>query len=80
MNIQNLFKKANQNNFQDYLNCPHPDRVEYPNINCLIMTCNKGIYDGEVIDALYDYTTGIIISVSVYSQFNGVESKFNLTK
>jgi len=36
-------------------------------------------YDGEVIDALYDYTTGKIISLSVYSQFNGVQSKFNLT-
>ena len=80
MNIQNLIKKANQNNFQDYSDCPHADRVEYPNINCLIMTCNKGDYYGEVIDVLYDYTTGKIISLSVYSQFNGVQSKFNLTK
>jgi len=78
MKIQNLIKKANQNNFQDYSDCPHPDRVEYPNINCLIMTCNKGDYDGEVIDVLYNYTTGIIISASVYSQFYGVQSKFKL--
>ena len=79
MNIQNLIQKANQNNFQDYLDCPHPDKTEYSNVNCLIMTCNKGKYDGEVIDALYDYTTGKIISLSVYSQFNGVQSKFKLT-
>ena len=78
MNIQNLITTANQNNFQDYLDCPHPDRTEYPNINCLIMTCTKGDYDGEVIDALYNYTTGKIVSISVYSQFFGVESKFKL--
>jgi hypothetical protein len=80
MNIQNLIKAANQNNFQDYLDCPHPDKVEYKNINCLIMTCLDGDYDGEVIDALYNYTTGKIVSLSVYSQFLGVKSKFKLNK
>jgi hypothetical protein len=78
MNIQNLIKSAEQNNFQDYLDCPHPDKTEYPNINCLIMTCINGDYDGEVIDALYNYTTGEIVSVSVYSNFLGVKSKFKL--
>jgi hypothetical protein len=77
LHIQNLIKLAEQNNFQDYLDCPHPDRVEYPNINCLIMTCIEGNYDGEVIDALYNYITGEIVSISVYSQFVGVQSKFN---
>jgi hypothetical protein len=78
MKLQNLIKTANQNNFQDYLDCPHPNKIEYPNINCLIMTCIKGDYDGEVIDALYNYTTGEIVSLSVYSQFKGVECKFKL--
>ena len=44
MNIQNLIKSAEQNNFQDYLDCPHPDKTEYQNINCLIMTCINGIW------------------------------------
>jgi hypothetical protein len=79
MNIQNLIKSAQQNNFEDYLDCPHPDRVEYKNINCLIMTCMNGDYDGEVIDVLYNYITGEIISKSVYSHFVGVESKFKIS-
>jgi hypothetical protein len=77
LSVQNLMKVAEQNNFENYLDCPHPDKVEYPNINCLIMTCMNGDYDGEVIDALYNYTTGEIVSVSVYSHFPNVESKFN---
>ena len=79
MNIQNLIKLAQQNNFEDYLDCPHPDRVEYKNINCFIMTCMNGDYDGEVIDVLYNYITGEIISTSVYSHFVGVESKFKIS-
>lgn len=75
--VENLVKVARQNNFEDYLDCPHPDKMEYKNVNCLIMTCTNGDYDGEVIDALYNYTTGKIVSISVYSQFFGVESKFN---
>lgn len=77
MKIQNLINTAEQNNFQDYLDCPHPDRIEYPNINSFMMTCAEGLYSGEVIDALYNYKTGEVISLSVYSQFKGVNAKFS---
>ena len=77
LTVQNLMKVAEQNKFENYLDCPHPDKIEYPNINCLIMTCMNGDYDGEVIDALYNYTTGEIVTLSVYSNFPNVKSKFN---
>ena len=78
MKIQNLISVATKNNFEEYLDCPHHDKVEYPNINCLIMTCVHGDYDGEIIDALWNFTTGEIISLNVYHQRNGHISKFKI--
>lgn len=78
MNIQQLISKAMNSNFEQYMDCPHPDRIEHPHTNCLIMTCVKGEYDGEVIDVLWDYKTGEILSASVYSQFKGIDAKFKI--
>lgn len=78
MKIQNLISEATKSNFEEYLDCPHPDKYEYPNINCLIMTCMKGIYDGEVVEANWNHKTGEVVSYQIYSQFKGVSASFKI--
>jgi hypothetical protein len=78
MKIQELINVALCNGFEQYSDCQHPDTFEYPGANCLIMTCMKGKFDGEVLDVVYDWHTGQIISKSIYSQFSGIKANFNL--
>jgi hypothetical protein len=78
MKIQNLISVASKNNFQEYLDCPHPNKFEFPNINCLIMTCTNGKYDGEVVEANWNYKTGKVVSYQIYSQFKGVSASFQI--
>jgi hypothetical protein len=78
MQVQYLISVAQKSNFEQYLDCPHPDKVEYANINCLIMTCMNGKYDGEVVEANWNYNTGEVVSFSIYSQFNGSTAKFKI--
>ena len=68
MTIQELINKAEKNGFEIYLDCPHPDLFEHPKTNCIILTCINGKYDGQVIDGFYNYHTGIVTKVSMYSQ------------
>jgi hypothetical protein len=78
MQVQYLISVAQKNNFEEQVNCPHPDKVEYPNINCLIMTCMYGMYDGEVVEANWNYNTGEVVSFSIYSQFKGSNAEFKI--
>jgi hypothetical protein len=78
MQLQYLISIAQKNNFQEYLDCPHPNKYEYPNINCLIMTCTSGKYDGEVLEANWNYNTGEIVSFNIYSQFKGNTAEFKI--
>ena len=78
MKIQNLISVASKNNFEEYLDCPHPNKFEFPNINCLIMTCMNGDFDGEVVEANWNYKTGEVISFNIYSQFKGNAAKFKI--
>ena len=75
-NIATLSKQAYASGFEDYSNCAHPDKVEYPNTNIATFTCTKEKYNGEVIDIWYDYLSGDVSYTSIYSQFKGVTANF----
>lgn len=77
--IHNIELNSRPCGFEFYTDLLHPDKVEYPYVSILTLTCTKGKYSGEVIEAWYDTRNGIVLHAEVYTQFKGDKAKYRLT-
>lgn len=76
--LQQIESKAYASGFNHYSDFAHPDKVEYPRINIFTLTCTEGEHNGDVVDVWYNYDTGEIKHVSIYSQFPNTKPTFSI--